>query len=145
MITVDKHTKTGKAFQQMIDNSIDTVGVTDSDLDGRLVDVINLRDVRGLEGDNVLLKALDFCVADYKALCREHFERQTPQIPITVTPTDTMRTVIEMMSDGNLHVIPVIDKVTGKPLSCITQTDLIRHWLWLMGFDPVALPCTVSK
>jgi len=28
MITVDKHTKTGKAFQQMIDNSIDKVGVT---------------------------------------------------------------------------------------------------------------------
>jgi len=54
IITVDEHTKTGKALQQMIDNSIDKVGVTDSDLDGRLVDVINLRNVRGLEGDNVL-------------------------------------------------------------------------------------------
>jgi len=55
MLTIDKHTETGKAFQQMIDNSIDKVGVTDSDLDGCLVDVINLRNVRGLEGDNVLI------------------------------------------------------------------------------------------
>lgn len=60
---------------------------------------------------------------------------QTPDIPIYVTRSETIRNVLKRMCDGNVHRIFVcevdIDSETGNrtpcvPISVITQRDIIH-------------------
>ena len=125
------------------------LGVTNSD--GALVDIISVRDLRGIGVKAEHFQRLWHSVKRYKEAVRAEFKRQTPPTPIRVTADDTLQSVIKKMDDGNIHRVFVVERGVKKdstsgeagelwrPTHVITQRDVMRFLLFKMGLQPVSV------
>ena len=75
-----------RGFQKMVRYNVSGLGVVDAD--GKLVDVLSERDLRGNKMNAVTFWALYSTVAAFKASVRAEYP-QVPHHVITVRPTDT--------------------------------------------------------
>ena len=103
---------------------------------GHLVDVLSVRDLRGLGVKAEHFERLWLSVRRYKEEVRKEFRRQTPPVPIHVTEDDSFERVISAMDDGNIHRVFVVRKEEGglKPTRVITQrtscASCSSRWAW---------------
>jgi len=137
------------AFRLMANKRVNGLAVLNDS--GFIVDVISVRDIRGMGTDGAKWWRLFEPVSSYKALTRAAFPQQTPRRPLYVTANDTLERVIHLMDDGNIHrvfeVIPIKDTSDTsvaprpfgglpsplKPHHVIAQRDVIRYILTLFG------------
>lgn len=47
--------------------------------------------------------------------------------PAMITQTKTMFDAMALMSEHNIHHLPVVDKVSREPIGMVTASDIIRH------------------
>ena len=114
-----------------VGKGISGLGVNDSK--GQLVDIISVRDLRGIGVKAEHFERLWHTVKAYKEEVRRDFRRQTPPAPIHVTENDTVEHVVRAMDDGNIHRVFVVDKTEHggvKATHVITQRDVMRFLLF---------------
>ena len=118
---------------------ISGIGVTDEK--GHLVDVLSVRDLRGIGVKAEHFERLWQSVKRFKQETRAEFHPQTPSQPIYVTEADSFERVLHLMDDGNLHRTFVVEKVEDGGLKLthvITQRDALRFLLFKMGLESVS-------
>jgi len=115
------------AFREMVKTGKSGLAVTDDD--GKLIDNISVRDLRGIHTDPTVFYRLWSNVADYKAVLKAEFPDKTPSQLVYATPTDTFYSVVEKMATLHIHRIYVVDKQSLVPIRVITQTDILREVL----------------
>jgi CBS domain-containing protein len=147
LLSVREDQKAIDAFRIMSEKNVSGVAVLDDK--GLLVDTLSIRDLRGIGTNASRWRRLHLTVKEYKAQARIDYPTQTPREVLNVTSTDTIHRVIELMDDGNIHRVFLVDQqapssassaaaaggdaaprtTTGtglKPKSVITQGDLLR-------------------
>jgi len=126
VVQVTSQTKAIIAFQQMIERSISGIAIVD---DGRLVDNLSLRDLKGIRPDVKIFWRLWNTVADFKQKVREEFPgHHIPEKPVVVLETDPLEMVVEAMALKHVHRVFVVDsRETMRPLRVISQTDILRE------------------
>jgi CBS domain-containing protein len=145
LLSVREDQKAIDAFRIMSEKNVSGVAVLDDK--GLLVDTLSIRDLRGIGTNASRGRRLHLTVKEYKAQARIDYPTQTPREVLNVTSTDTIHRVIELMDDGNIHRVFLVDQqapssassaaaaggdaapssTTGlKPKSVITQGDLLR-------------------
>jgi len=155
-----------ESFKLMAEKNVSGVGVVNAK--GSLIDVVSVRDLRGMGTDGAKFWRLYETVATYKTLTRLQFPQQTPRNPLYVTEGDTIERVIKLMDDGNIHrVFEVVPRTGAKteeatgaeamgapagvvldPVHVISQRDVIQFTLKLFGMpithQPAPVPATVA-
>ena len=107
---------------------------------GHLVDILSVRDLRGIGMKAEHFERLWQPVGRFKAETRSEFHRQTPPQPIHVSEDGSFERVIRLMDDGNIHRVFVVDGTEDggmRPTHVITQRDVLRFLLSKMGLEPV--------
>jgi len=117
------------AFHEMVRG--EKAGLAVLDEDGKLVDNISARDLRGIHYDSKVFWRLWSSVVDYKAIVRKEFPDKTPSELVYALPDDSFYSVVEKMAKMHIHRIYVVDsKQNMKPTRVITQTDILREVLF---------------
>lgn len=144
-ITICETAKTINAFNKMCDEKVQGLAVVDEE--GTLTGAISVRDLRGVGMSGEFFYRLFHNIKDFKRTEREDFPRLAPRthysrkmVPVKglyLSPESTMKDVINMMNDGNIHRIFVCDKASidnkkPKPTHVVSQTDVLRHVLSFM-------------
>lgn len=124
------------AFKLMVQQNVNGLAVVNDK--GVLVDTISVRDLRGMGAKADDWTALWLSVREYKEMCRQRFNLQTPHKPITCTKDDTLETIIKKMDDGNIHRVFLCED-NGVPTHCISQRDVLRFILHLAGLKSTSL------
>ena len=114
------------AYKVMIDQKLQGLAVVDSD--GKLVDNLSLRDLKGLRPDVKVFWRLWSTVKSFKEHVREEFSKDNiPDEVIVATTEDTLSFIIETMATKHLHHIYIVDdRMSMKPTGVITQTNCLR-------------------
>ena len=119
--------------------------------EGSLVDIVSVRDLRGIGVKAEHFERLWHSVKRYKDEVRREFHRQTPAKPIHVTQDNTLRDVIKRMDDGNIHRVFVLEKEKKEggqevwhPTHVITQRDVMRFLMFKMGLQPMSVTQPIS-
>jgi len=121
------------AFKTMTSLGISGLGVVSST--GALVDVISVRDLRGIGCKVEHFERLWFSVKRFKKEVRDEFPNQTPFFPITCILEDDIQSVIKKFNDGNLARVFVVN-ADMKPVHVITQCDILRVLIYRLGMEP---------
>ncbi len=122
------------AFKLMTSKGIRGVAVTNSS--GEIVDSVSVRDLRALgDEENNFYDRLQMTVKQFKAKAREVFKLQTPVAPVTITPNDSINSLIKRFDDGNLHRVFVIDPTGKLAKRTITQRSLLKFILVRAGLQ----------
>jgi len=131
----------------------DVSGIAVQNPAGSLIDVLSVRDLRGMGTDGAKFWRLYEPVSAYKTLTRSLFPQQTPRHPLYVSECDTFERALKLMDDGNIHrvfeVLPrgakAEETVAGseamgapsgvilEPVHVISQRDIIKFTLKLFG------------
>jgi len=116
------------AFRRMADLGVHGLAVFDRS--DALVDVLTVRDLRGIGNNANRFKRLFLSVKAFKEYTRNEFGAQTPPAPLYVTPDATLAKVVQVMDDGNIHRVFECEeepsRMGGKwnrllPRHCISQ------------------------
>ncbi|MFT6896279.1 MAG: CBS domain-containing protein, partial [Paraglaciecola sp.] len=111
LISEDIHTSIIASVQTMAKQGVSSLVITDNQL---LVGIITDRDIR----NRVVAKQADV-------------EQPVSHImtvnPVKITHKLTLFDALCMMTEHNIHHLPVIDKESELPLGILTATDMIRH------------------
>jgi CBS domain-containing protein len=126
-----------RAFSLMSEKNVSGVAVIDED--GSLVDQISMRDLKAMAPDGRLFWRLYKSVHEY--LENVKHSRTDPQAGarprqvITVTPDDTLETVLGLLVMNRIHRVYIVEsKSNMKPLGLITLRDVMLeaipggHW-----------------
>jgi CBS-domain-containing membrane protein len=135
LAVISRHAKAIEAFREMSTYHLTGLGVIDNN--GRLVDVISLRDMKlTCAWNETSFSYFWDTVGAYKDQLRANFPNDFPPArPQVVLSSDTLYTVLEMMAVEHLHRVFVVDsKESMKPIRTITQTDVLKL---LMKFEPI--------
>lgn len=126
LITVREDDKAIDAFRLMATHNVSGLGVLNNE--GYLVDTISARDLRGIGNNAGRWSWLFQTVKDYKNLTRQEFSAQTPREVLSVTRDDTLARVIDLMDDGNIHRVFLVEREEKglRPKKVISQGDVIR-------------------
>jgi len=123
---VDSSTKAIVAFREMVNRQVDHVAIVDAE--GKLIDNLSLRDLRGIRPDVKVFYRLWSSALEYKTKLRAEYAEKTPPGVLHVLPTDTLYSVVEMMAVKHVHHIFVIDNAERMiPIRVITQADILRE------------------
>lgn len=127
-------------FKKMSNNHITGLAITNAD--GVLEDTLSVTDLKGIGANGEHIGNLYKTVKEFKEATREiipqvapraHYSgKQTPILPIYVTPADTLLDVLHKMDDGNIHRVWVCSETShdnGRPVptNVITQSDFIKY------------------
>jgi len=116
------------AFRELV--KLEKEGLAVVDDDGRLVDNLSARDLRGIHTDATVFWRLWSPVSEYKAKVRQEFSDKTPTELLYALPTDTLYSIIEKMAKQHVHRVYVVDAPNSmKPIRVVTQTDVLREIL----------------
>lgn len=113
-----------EAAQCMRDEKISSVLLVD---DGRLVGIVTDRDLR----NRVVAQGLDYSI---------HVNAVMTQAPTTIRAEQTLLDALTLMTQGNIHHIPVLDE-NEQPVGMLTNTDLMRQ----QKSEPVMLISALNK
>lgn len=137
-------------FKKMVNENVTGVAVVDEH--GKLDGALTTTDLKGLGADMEHMHMLFKPVKEFKAHVRgvidsiaprAHYSVKTPPVvPVTVSPDDTMQSVLNKMDDGNLHRVFVCtaDSIKdGAPVctDVITQGDFISAILNHYAFKAI--------
>jgi CBS domain-containing protein len=126
--TIERNALTIDAFETMVNRNISGLGIIDTS--GFLIDTISVRDLRGIGTTAEKFGRLWESVDQFKKQVRSEFREQTPPRPIMCSPRDTLAKVIQLMDDGNIHRVFVVESEERPvPLHVISQIDVIRQVL----------------
>jgi len=126
LISIRSDEKAIEGFRLMADKNISGLAVVDKE--GVLVDTLSIRDLRGIGTDIERYHRLFYEVAFFKELLKSEYRRQTPAAPLFCTHDSTLRDVLKMMDDGNIHrvwVCTLDDKRRPIPTGVISQKDVM--------------------
>ncbi|MFC0444288.1 DUF294 nucleotidyltransferase-like domain-containing protein [Pseudidiomarina halophila] len=113
-----------EAAQAMRKEKVSSIMVVD---DGRLVGILTDRDLR----NRVVAQGLSYDI---------HINAVMTQAPATIGMTQTLLDALALMTQENIHHIPVVDE-DGKPIGMLTNTDLMRQ----QKSEPVMLISALNK
>lgn len=126
--TITENDKAIEAFHDMANSHVSGLGVLDTN--GKLVDVIALRDLKLCAWEVDHFENLYDTVRTYKDNLRILFPSEAPTKPSVVVENDTLYTVVEKMATEHIHRVFVVDSVRSmKPIRVITQTDVLHQIL----------------
>jgi len=126
-----------KAFSLMSEKSVSGIAVLDDH--GMLVDQISMRDLKAMAPDGRLFWRLYKPVKDYidnvnRSRTDAH-ALERPNTVVTVTPEDTLETVLGLLVTHRIHRVYIVESATKKkPLGLITLRDIMLeaipggHW-----------------
>jgi len=126
LTTINKTTKAIVAFREMVRLEKSGLGVVDDN--GKLVDNISPRDLKGIHTDANVFWRLWSTITEYKKRERSEHDAKVPSELIYVTNHDSLYTVVEKMATLHIHRVYVVDG-EKKPIRVITQTDIMREIL----------------
>lgn len=126
-----------KAFSVMAEKKVSGIAVLDDH--GLLVDQISVRDLKAMAPDGRLFWRLYKPVSDYidnvKKSKTDLHAKERPSDIVTVTPNDTLETVLGLLVLHRIHRIYIVESPTHKkPLGLITLRDIMLeaipggHW-----------------
>jgi len=126
-----------KAFSLMSEKNVSGVAVVDDA--GLLVDQISVRDLKAMASDGRLFWRLFKNVADYldniKNSRTDPQASARPRKVITVTPEDTLETVLGLLVLNRIHRVYIVESAANmKPIGLITLRDVMLeaipggHW-----------------
>eukprot|EP00456_Euglypha_rotunda_P033982 TRINITY_DN2620_c0_g1_i23.p1 TRINITY_DN2620_c0_g1~~TRINITY_DN2620_c0_g1_i23.p1 ORF type:complete len:190 (+),score=16.24 TRINITY_DN2620_c0_g1_i23:200-769(+) len=134
------------AFNKMIDHNVTGLAIVNSE--GSLVGSLSIRDLRGVGLNVEKFYRLYLTVKDFKEIVLKEFpqlnpitKEEVPNSALYVVPTDTLETVINKMSDGNIHRLFVVSQESisrEKPrvVSILTQRDVMLYICLRLGSCP---------
>jgi CBS domain-containing protein len=108
-------------FQKMSRWNVSGLGVVD--LNGKLVDVLTERDLRGNKLDAISFWGLYSTVASFKESVRQTYG-EVPNRLITVKQTDTLEKALFEMSTNKIRQLFMVD-ANNVPMKMISQKDLL--------------------
>ncbi len=92
---------------------------------GKLVGMLSLTDLMRLSfSDNFGDMESEADVAIFEMLGIRHVMKSNPE---TISPTQTIREVAEILAHREFHALPVVEN--GEVVGMVTTTDLIRYFL----------------
>lgn len=113
-----------EAFRKM--NTWWRSGLAILDKDGKLVDQLSFKDLRGIGKDGKTFLNLYKPVKEFKKHCRAVAKK--PLDVKMVTEDGTFEDVIKLLDQGETHRVWVVDSLSTKnPKFTITMTDVIRQ------------------
>lgn len=126
-----------KAFSVMAENNVTGIAVLDDE--GLLVDQISMRDLKAMAPDGKLFWRLYKPVSDYlsniKKSRTDPHAGERPNDIVTVTPEDTLETVMGLIVANRIHRVYVVESASHKkPVGIITMRDIMLeaipggHW-----------------
>jgi len=135
VLTVQENTKAIVAFRQMASSGVYGLAVLDKD--GKLVDNISIRDLKGIHPDAKIFWRLWNTVKVFKEKALADFPPPTKiEGPIYVKAGDKLRDVVEKMALNHIHRIYVVDD-NMSPQRVISQSDILREVLrWFRATGP---------
>jgi len=134
--TIHQSSKAIEAFREMVNGGVSGLAVIDTQ--GKLVDNISMRDLRGLGWEPSSFWRLWYTVSDFKLRLKEE-TTFIPEKPVVVTPDNTLNDVVEHMATKHIHRVFVVDDTKSmKPTRVITQTDVLRQLLKLEPIYPAS-------
>lgn len=110
-IHVDISTTIQQAAQKMSSERVSSLIITEK---GKLVGIVTDRDLR----TRVVAKGISYTQAIHCIM--------TPS-PTTVSHQHTVFDALSLMTENNLHHLPVIDEKTASPVGMVTATDMVRE------------------
>lgn len=110
-IKADVNTSVQQAAQVMTEKRVSSLLIT---RDNKLAGIVTDRDLRS----RVVANAFDV-TNPVSAIMTEE--------PAMITHNRTMFDAMSVMSERNIHHLPVIDRHTREPIGMVTATDVIRH------------------
>jgi len=128
LATIKETSRAIVAFRDMV--RMEKTGLAIIDDQGKLIDNISPRDLRGIHTEANVFWRLWSTVSEFKARERIEHEKKTPNEPIYVLPMDTLYTVVEKMATQHIHRVYVVDDEKHlRPQRVITQQDVLREIL----------------
>ena len=110
-IKADVNTSVQQAAQVMTEKRVSSLLIT---RDNKLAGIVTDRDLRS----RVVANAFDVSNPVSAIMTEE---------PAMITHNRTMFDAMSVMSERNIHHLPVIDRHTREPIGMVTATDVIRH------------------
>eukprot|EP01127_Copromyxa_protea_P001341 TRINITY_DN1135_c0_g1_i4.p2 TRINITY_DN1135_c0_g1~~TRINITY_DN1135_c0_g1_i4.p2 ORF type:complete len:163 (+),score=32.18 TRINITY_DN1135_c0_g1_i4:619-1107(+) len=125
VLTVQQDTKAIIAFRQMATSGVYGLAVLDKD--GKLVDNISIRDLKGIHPDAKIFWRLWNTVQVFKEKALADFPAPGKKIsgPLYVKDTNTLRDIVELMALNHIHRVYVVSDDLS-PIKVISQTDVLR-------------------
>ncbi|WP_158966280.1 DUF294 nucleotidyltransferase-like domain-containing protein [Paraglaciecola sp. L3A3] len=111
VVTEDINSSILLGVQKMAEHSVSSLVITDKEL---LVGIITDRDIR----NRVVAKQVDITLPLSSIMTKD---------PVKITHQLTLFDALCMMTEHNVHHLPIIDKDTAKPLGILTATDMLRN------------------
>jgi len=126
-----------KAFTVMSEKNVSGIAVLDDN--GILVDQISMRDLKAMAPNGRLFWRLYKPVSDYlENVKKSHTDthaKERPDTIVTVTPNDTLETVLGLLVHHRIHRVYIVESPQNKkPLGLITLRDIMLeaipggHW-----------------
>jgi len=126
------------AFEKMVSTNRTGLPVVDSS--GVLVDTLSVRDLRGIGTNAERFRWLWNSVRDFKAQARVMYPNQTPWHPIVCTRDSTVKEVLSLMADGDIHRVFVVNTIGHNvPVRVISQRDILKVLLKYYRHSPSQL------
>jgi CBS-domain-containing membrane protein len=108
-------------FTKLAENEISGVAVVNED--GKLVDSLSLRDLKGISADARLFWRLFQTCHNFLTKVKHEYKDSRPRI-VTCTPEATIVEILERMEKNSAHRVFVVDQ-DRKPLCVIALRDVI--------------------
>jgi CBS domain-containing protein len=125
LATINRNTKAIIAFREMVRLEKSGLGVVDDN--GKLVDNISPRDLKGIHTEANVFWRLWSTISEYKKRERSDHDAKIPDLTY-VTNQDSLYTVVEKMATLHIHRVYVVDG-DKKPIRVVTQNDIMREIL----------------
>lgn len=127
-------------FKSMLKRGVHGVAIVDSA--GMITGNLSIRDIRGAGTDGKDFQDLFLSVAEFKKRARKryphlaspaHFHHAlVPKTALSVTVEATIQDVIQLMDDGNVHRVFVVND-SQEPIGILSQRDVLLHILTQLG------------
>lgn len=111
VVSTDISTSVLNGVQHMSQACVSSLLITEND---KLVGIITDRDIR----NRIVAAQLNTEVAVSQIMTSQ---------PTSITQNRTLFDALCMMTEDNIHHLPVVDRFTLKPLGMLTASDMIRH------------------
>ncbi|WP_158771382.1 DUF294 nucleotidyltransferase-like domain-containing protein [Paraglaciecola sp. L1A13] len=111
VIGEDIHSSILQGVQKMSRSSVSSLVITDNQT---LVGILTDRDIR----NRVVAQQTDVNLAVSEIMTRD---------PVKINEQRTLFDALCVMTEHNVHHLPVVDKNTGAPIGMLTASDMIRH------------------
>lgn len=125
LVTVNRKTRFSDIRKLLTENNFSHLPVVENN---HLVGLVSTSDILRYYAEDPFNEDPDQVSASYNELFSvDHVMQDNP---MTINPTDSIKTAAEIFCEVDFHSLPVVDK-TGL-VGMVTSTDIIRHYLRCM-------------